>query len=528
VTGRLEAWRTCAAEVWAPTAEEMSALDHAAVEGGLAAERTLIEAAGRELAHRVAAGWPTGPVCGLVGSGHNGADTMVALRTLAAWGRDVRAIQGGSGPPEPEVRAGWTVDLESPEKFHASPPIGGVLLDGLLGTGATGAPREPQASLIERANHLGLPIVSADLPSGADPTTGVVLGACVRADLTVCFGWPKLGLLRYPARGYAGRIEAVEIGFPPPGSRPEAPAAARVITARWVRAMLRSRPPAGHKGTSGYILLASGARGMAGASVLSARSAYRAGAGIVRVLADPANREIVQRAVPGAIFAPWDEEESIPEHVEWAHVLAIGPGLGRDPPRRELVQRLLTARDGQPVVLDADGLNVFADDPGALAARLTSCDVITPHPGEMSRLLGRGIGEIGEDPTDAARAAADRFGCTVVLKGDPTFVAGPDGSLRVAVTGGPALAVGGTGDVLTGAIGALLAAGCPAADAASAALTLTGVAADMTGFGDVGMVAEDIPESIPAARTAIESLDPMLPGAVRFALWAGPPAVEGK
>lgn len=537
MTGRPEAWQVCAAEVWAPTAEEMAALDRAAVEDGLAEERTLIEAAGRELAHRIADAWPQGPVCGLVGSGHNGADTMVALRTLAAWGRDVRAIRGGSAPPDPEVRAGWPIELESPESFDASPPTGGVLVDGLLGTGVAGAPRAPQAALIERANGLGLPIVAADLPSGADPTTGAVRGACVRADLTVCFGWPKLGLLRYPARGYCGRIEAVEIGFPPPTGTP---ARARVITARWVRGMLRPRPPAGHKGTSGYLLLAAGAPGMAGAAVLSARSAYRAGAGIVRVYAAPANREIVQRGVPGAIYAAWDDAASggsdegdpiageLEDHVGWAHALAIGPGLGRAPERRRLVGRLLRARGGvdgaaggdRPVVLDADGLNVFADAPDDLATLLGPGDVITPHPGEMSRLLGRDTESVTDDPPSAALEAAERFGCVVVLKGNPTFVALPGGSLRVAATGGPALAVGGTGDVLTGAIGALLAAGTPAADAASAALLLTGLAADLTGFGDVGMVAEDVPESLPAARSAVEEIGPTPAGAVRFALRA--------
>lgn len=511
---RPEAWRLCAAEIWAPTASEMAAIDRRAIEAGFAAERTLIEAAGRELAHRVAQGWPRGPVCALVGSGHNGADALVALRTLAAWGRDVRAVRGGSAPPEPEVRAGWPITLEDPDAFLASPPTDGVLVDGLLGTGARGAPRAPMDGLIERANALGLPIVAADLPSGADATTGEVPGACIRADLTVCFGWPKVGLLRYPARDRSGRIEAVEIGFPPP----ETPASARVITARWVGDLLRQRPPTGHKGTSGYLLLVAGASGMAGASVLAGRAAYRAGAGIVRITGDPANREIVQRAVPGAVWASWEEDPT--DHVEWAHALAAGPGLGRDPARRRLLDELLERRGDRPIVLDADGLNAYADDPAALASTLTPADLITPHPGELSRLVGE-TPEPGEgDPRAAAIAAAERFGCVVVLKGNPTVVATPGGELRVAVTGGPAMAVGGTGDVLTGAIGAALAAGYEAADAATVALLLTGLAAERTGFGDVGMVAEDLPQAIPEARMAVEALGPGPAGPVRFALRA--------
>ncbi len=514
MTPRPEAWRLCDAEVWAPTAAEMAAIDRRAVEACLAAERTLVEAAGRELARRVAEGWPRGPVCALVGSGHNGADALVALRTLAAWGRDVRAVQGGSAPPDPEVRAGWPIAFDAPDDFLASPPTNGVLIDGLLGTGATGAPREPMAGLIERANALGLPIVAADLPTGADATTGEVPGACVRADLTVCFGWPKLGLLRYPARGRAGRIEVVEIGFPPP----DRPARARVITARWAADLLRDRPPTGHKGTSGYLLLVAGATGMAGASVLSGRAAYRAGAGIVRIAGDPANREIVQRAVPGAVWVSWDDDAA--EHVEWAHALAAGPGLGREPARRRLLDALLDRRGDRPIVLDADGLNAFADDPGTLADLLTPGDVITPHPGELSRLAEESAEEGDRGPPAAAAAAARRFGCVVVLKGNPTVVATPDGELRVAVTGGPAMAVGGTGDVLTGAIGAALAAGYEAADAATVSLLLTGLAAERTGFGDVGMVAEDLPPAIPEARMAIEALGPGPFGAVRFALRA--------
>ncbi|HSM09485.1 MAG TPA: NAD(P)H-hydrate dehydratase [Gemmatimonadota bacterium] len=521
MTGRHEAWRDCGAEVWAPSAPEMAALDHDAVERGLASERTLIEAAGRELARRVAESWSEGPVCGLVGSGHNGADTMVALRTLAAWGRDVRAVGGGSGPPEPDVRAGWPIELESPESFAAAPPIGGVVVDGLLGTGASGAPRPPQAELIERTNSLGLPIVAADLPSGADPTTGAVPGACVRADCTVCFGWPKLGLLRYPAREFAGRIEAVEIGFPPVGTPP----GARIITARWVRELLRPRRPDGHKGTSGYLLLAAGSRGMAGAAVLAGRAAYRTGAGIVRVLGDPDNRDIVQRAVPGAVYVPWASASGdVAEQVAWAHALAIGPGLGQAAERRALLDELLELRGERPAVIDADGLNLYAERPAALADRLTPADVITPHPGEFERLLGR---PTGEDPTSDAREAAGRFGCVVVLKGNPTVAAAPAGAVRVAVTGGSAFAVGGTGDVLTGAIGAALAAGYEALDAATIALLLTGLAAGRTGFGDIGMVAEDIPEAIPAARDAVEALGPMPAGAVRFVLPPGSRRPEG-
>lgn len=516
----MNAWRSAAAVVWAPTAGEMSDLDRLAVGAGHTSERVLIEAAGRETAARVAAFAPEGTICGLVGSGHNGADALVALRTLSAWGRTVRAILVGGALPEPEVRAGWPIELEPADALRERPPRDGIVLDGILGTGFHDAPRAPQAASFDDANSLGLPIVSVDVPSGADATTGAVPGSCVRADLTVCLGWPKLGLFRHPARSYAGRIEAVEIGFPPIVAFGDAgKPGARVITARWVRDLLRARPADAHKGTSGYVLLVAGTEGMAGAAVLAARAAYRSGAGIVRVVGHPANREIVQQAAPGAVFDPWNDAAAVGAGVEWADALAIGPGLGRGQEVRPLVERLLREREDRPAVVDADGLNAFAGDPDGLAALVGEADVLTPHPGELRRLLEV---DAGADPPAAARAAAERFGCAVVLKGTPTIVAVPGEPIRVAVTGGPAMAVGGTGDVLTGAIGAALAAGYAATDAGSISLLLTGLAAERVRPGDIGLVAEDIPEAIPAAREAVATLGPRPPGALFFALDAMP------
>ncbi len=504
------AWRRAAVEVWLPTGPEMVAIDRIAVERGGAEERVLIEAAGREIARRLACRWPEGPVCVLVGSGHNGADAVAAGRTLLAWGRNVRFIRAGSREPTPDARAGWPIELEAPDAFLETPPTAGILLDGILGTGTSGAPRSEQAALIELSNRLGLPIVSIDGPSGADMTTGSIPGACVRAQLTVCLGWPKFGLLRQPARSHCGAIEAVEIGFPPLDPVP----AARVITARWVQLMLRARAPDAHKGTSGYLLLAAGNRGMAGAAILAARAAYRAGAGIVRIVAHPDNREIIQSSVPGAVFESWSEE--VGDAVDWAHALAIGPGLGSGGERRDLVVDLLQARSDQPVLIDADGLNAFEDDPDSLARMITGRDVMTPHPKEMARLLQCPVSDILGDPAAAVRQTVAQFDCTVVLKGSPTLIGDPAGPLRVTSTGGSALAVGGTGDVLSGSIGAYLAAGYAAADAACVATLLTGMAAG-PGLGEVGLVAEDIPDGIPAARQAVEALGRRPSDAVLFA-----------
>lgn len=484
--------------VWLPTADEMAELDRRATESGAIPERALIESAGREIAHAIQRTFPSGRVLALAGSGHNGADALVACRTLAAWGREVRAVRCGSNLPEPDVLAGWPLDLEEPETLETLLAGETVVVDGLLGTGVTGAPRDPIAGIIRSANASGLPIVAVDGPSGADFTTGAVAGDCIRSRTTVCLGWPNVGLMRYPARGYCGDLVAVEIGFPPP----EQPMSARAITDGWVSRLLRPRPANAHKGQSGYLTIVAGQRGMAGASVLAARSAVRGGAGIVRVVGDPANREIVQKAVPETIFVEWDDESALREAVAWAHAVAVGPGLGGE--RRELVQAALeeASREDKPAVVDADGLNVWTGAADELADRLPPGSLITPHPGELSRLMGRSIERIVGDGPLAALEASRALRCAVLLKGAPSWVADGEAPVRVSTSGDAALATGGVGDVLTGVIGAQLAVGLTAADAASAALHLSGLSA-LLAPEPVGHSASELPDRIPEARSLI-------------------------
>jgi NAD(P)H-hydrate epimerase len=479
----------------------MRDLDRDAVASGATTERTLIEAAGREVASRVQAHWPEGRIVAVVGRGHNGADALVALRTLHAWGRHVSAILASGAPPEPDVLTGWDIPLHPSDDLAGVCAGASVVVDGILGTGVSGAPREPQASLIEQINSLGVPIAAVDGPSGADFSTGAVPGSCVRAALTVALGWPNVGLLRSPAREYCGRIECVEIGFPPPRS----PMGARAITARWVARTLIPRSRDGHKGRAGYLTLLAGQEGMAGAAVLGARAALRGGVGILKVVGDPANREILQRTCPGAIYVSWADAIETEEAVQWAGALAVGPGLGRPTGRRDLVEKVLASRGVRPVVLDADGLSLFEGRMDELSDLLASTDVVTPHPGELARLSGSSVEDILADPPAAARAAARQLGCTVLLKGSPSWVAEDGQPLRVSTTGGSEVASGGTGDVLTGLIGAYLAAGMSAADAAAAALWLTGVAAGRS-VEPAGHLASDIPDRLPDVRARVSNL----------------------
>jgi NAD(P)H-hydrate epimerase len=498
---RRDWWRMASREVWLPTASEMAEIDRLAITSGAISERALIEIAGRELARLVQLRWPEGRVVALAGSGHNGADALVAVRTLMAWGREVAAVPCGSRLPEPDVLAGWELPFVEEADRSAALRSAEVLLDGVLGTGLASAPRQPQAGMIEQANAAGVPIAAVDGPSGANLTTGGVPGVCVRADLTVTFGWPKIGLLRHPARQLAGDIMAVEIGFPPPSD----PLGARAITAAWVREdMLRPRHSDAHKGRAGYLALVAGQEGMAGAAVLAARSAVRGGAGIVRVISDPANREIVQSSVPEAVFVSWDSSDAVVESVHWAHAVAMGPGLGRDPQRRPLLDRVLGERGERPVLMDADALNAWEGSADELASALDGNTLLTPHPGELARLLGRPLSVIVADPLEVAREAADRLGCTVLLKGAPSLVAETGAPLRVSTIAWGAFAAGGTGDVLAGLAGAYLAAGASPADAGAAALLVSGVAVSRRPQA-VGHAASDVPEAIPLVRSEIES-----------------------
>lgn len=509
-------WRFAAREVWAPTADEMAEIDSHAIATSIP-ERSLIENAGRSLAVRLHDRWPEGPVVALVGGGHNGADGLVAARTLHAWGRPVRLVRCGAHPPDPDVLLGWELALDGPESLGAALAGCAVVIDGILGTGVRSAPRAAQAEIIERLNAAGVPVVAVDGPSGVDFTTGAVPGAAVRADLTVTFGWPKLGLLRHPARSLCGDIEVVEIGLPSPVPAPRA----RVITAAWIADLLGHRPANAHKGDAGYLTLVAGQPGMAGAAILAARAAIRAGVGIVRVVSAPANREIVQTALPAAVFVSWDDAGAVGEAIAWADAVALGPGLGSSAERRSLVEAALGGAAGRPVILDADALNVFSGQPKALANRVTGPAVLTPHPGEMARLVDRSAPEIGADPPAAARSLAAQTGATVVLKGSPSWVADPAGDVRVSSLASAAFATGGMGDVLTGLVGAYLATGLGPADAASAALMVSGLAT-VTGGPPVGRSADDIPDRLPAARASLDLVRPGATAGVLFAL----PAVE--
>jgi len=405
------------------------------------------------------------------GGGANGGDGRIAARMLESLGKSVRIVDAKAGER----------DLGEPE----------VIVDALFGTGFKGTPRDDAAALIEQMNESPARVFSIDVPSGVDASTGEVPGAAVRADGTVTFHGLKVGLVVSPGRFHTGAVHIADIGLEPVETR------VRLATIALLRAVPR-RHEGDNKYSAGHVLVVGGSRGLTGAPSLSALAAMRADAGYVTVAA-PASLlavfehrllEAVKRPLPevnGAVAR--DAADTVLELAEKASAVALGPGLGRGAGAKELVARLLAELE-LPVVVDADALHEL--EPAAWAGPR----VLTPHEGELARLLGRASKEIAAHRLASVREAAERFDCVVLLKGPDTLVATPDGAVLVASLGLPSLATAGTGDVLTGIIGAFLAKGMRP-DRAAAAGAVAQQRASVEAPQRAGLVAGDLIDALP-------------------------------
>lgn len=444
-------------------------------------ERVLMENAGRSVAQVIDRLFPRGRVVAAVGSGNNGGDALVVLRTLRTWGREVAYLPVGSREPDSGLFHGHPIPRVAAEDMPDAFSAADLLVDGILGTGTTGAPRGRAAEAIQAMNDTGLPIVALDLPSGIDPTTGQVPGAAVRAAVTVTFGWPKQGLLFFPARTFCGRIVAVEIGFPP-SSEGQSPTG-ELITPSWAVARLPERLPNAYKGTTGRLLVVAGREGMAGAAMIAAHAALRAGAGYIRLASVAANRVVAQSLVPEAPFVDRNDEAAMRDAVADSDAVLIGPALGLDEGARRTLELVLDVGPKKPVLLDADALTLVSGDEALLRDAAGRQVILTPHVGEMRRLTGRPISDLLENPVEAARSFADQSGCVVVLKGAPSVVAAPGLPVLINTVGSSDLATAGMGDQLAGVTATFLAAGASARDAAGLGLFFAGRAADLAAKG---------------------------------------------
>jgi hydroxyethylthiazole kinase-like uncharacterized protein yjeF len=492
-------------------APEMRATDAWAIETKGVPSLDLMERAGEGLARVVAQRAPAGRIAIVCGKGNNGGDGLVAARLLRQAGRDVEVLavwppEWMQGDAQEQVRrlpgaAPATYDAARLDRAH-------VIVDALLGTGSTGAPRDPAAQVIEEMNAAKARVVAADVPSGVDASTGEVAGPAVRAAATATFHRAKPGLWVNPGKACAGAVEVVEIGIPRGGpAKPET----GLIGAGVLRDMPR-RTPASTKFSSGNVFVIGGSTGLTGAPTMAALAAMRAGAGYVTV-AGPASLEptFSVRLLEAMMVGLPEEAGALgPEAVEpalraiqRADAVVFGPGLSRSEGAQAFAREMFERID-VPLVIDADGLNALAGVfPEDLPSRRWPT-VLTPHAGELGRLLEIASDEVERTRLACVREAAARSRAYVVLKGDDTLVAAPGGRVAVSRGNAPALATAGTGDVLAGVTGAMLAKGLAPAHAACAAVYAHVRAGQLAAapHGPDGVIASDVIRELPAALTA--------------------------
>ena len=488
------------------TADEMRAADAFAIEEAGVPSIDLMERAAAGLARATAgAAKPGLPIRIVCGKGNNGGDGLAAARLLRDEGRTVDVLAVGELS---ETKGDALANLERlpgapPEPFERERLDGsGAIVDAMLGTGFEGSPREPVAGAIAAINEADAPVIACDVPSGVNASTGEIEGEAVRADVTSTFHGPKIGLYVAPGAFHAGTVEVVEIGIP--RDAPDA-AGAGLISDRVLDA-IPPRTREGSKFTSGTVVIAGGAAGYTGAPCMVALGAQRTGAGYVQLAVPESAQQAVALRLLEAVTQPLPEEdgmhvaagaERVGEMAERAGAVVLGPGLGRSDGAVEFA-RTVAASVEKPLVIDADGLNAHAGELESLRAR-PGPTVLTPHAGELARLLELESDEISAHRLAHARDAAERSGCVVLLKGDDTIVAAPAGPVAVSPGATAALATAGTGDVLAGIIGALLSKGMDAVEAAAAGVRVhvyAGLAA-ADRLGADHTVAGDVIEGIP-------------------------------
>ncbi|MEU7910469.1 NAD(P)H-hydrate dehydratase [Microbispora bryophytorum] len=440
----------------------------------------------------------------LIGSGDNGGDALYAGARLARRGARVEAVLAGSRTHEGGLaalrKAGGRAHPYDAARGRELLADADLVMDGLVGIGGSGPLREPYGTLAELTAEAGGLVVAVDVPSGVDASSGRVEGPAVRAHLTVTFGAYKAGLLVDPGATHAGAVELVDIGLGPFLPDPEVAA----LTADDVADLLPRPGEESDKYRRGVVGIAAGSDRYTGAAVLSVGGAVRAGAGMVRFASSAEPVRLVRARWPEAVTTVLDPSlvlKSSLDEVGRVQAWVLGPGLGTGPEAHAVARAVLST--GVPVLVDADGLTLVAKDRALL--RRAAPTVLTPHAGELSRLLGVPRERIEAGRLDHVRRAAEELGATVLLKGSTTLVAEEHRPVRVNTTGTPWLATGGTGDVLSGIAGALLAAGLTGYDAASCAAYLHGLAArtaaggGAAGRGQAPIAALDVAQALPEA-----------------------------
>lgn len=504
------------------TAEIMQKLDRRTIDEAGIPGMVLMENAGRGAVREILASYPEilkGKVAVLAGSGNNGGDGYVIARYLMNRGVHVTIFLMAA---QDKVKGDARSNLDILLKMNASivdvndldvwktmlPELEGygLIVDAIFGTGLRSDVRGLVKEVIRDINRFNIPKVAVDLPSGLHANTGDVMGACVKAERTITFALPKRGLLVYPGADFIGRLKVVDIGIPSYILDKEK-IADHLLSFENLSQFIKTREPNSHKGDYGHVLIVAGSQGKTGAAALSCQSAVRIGAGLVTLGIPESLNSIMEEKLTEVMTEPLAEEtpgflgvssfETIERLMEGKKVLALGPGISNHEGTVKLVHRIVE-ESTIPLVIDADGINALSVDTGPLKKAKIPV-VLTPHPGEMARLVGLTPKEVQKDRVAVARDFAQTHGCYLVLKGMRSLIAEPEGDVFINPTGNAGMASGGMGDVLTGMIAGLMAQGYDVATSTKLAVFMHGLAGDMVAFekGPVGLIAGDLVNEIP-------------------------------
>ncbi|MEA4816738.1 MAG: NAD(P)H-hydrate dehydratase [Lachnospiraceae bacterium] len=447
------------------------------------------------------------------GTGNNGGDGFAAARLLSAKGFLVSIFISGSkeklsGDALVNFKAAGAFNIPIVSDFLLLPGLlneASVIIDALIGTGFKGELKKNISEIVDLLNKSGKKIISADIPTGVDSDTGWVSEKTVKAYKTVTFGLMKTGLLLYPAAEYCGEIVVAPISIPKEVFE-NSDIDIFAITPELAKNMLPKRKPRSHKGDYGKIFIAAGSKNMTGAAALSALSAYKSGGGVVYACVVESIIKVIQNLVPEAVIIPLPEEngalckgslDTLILESENGGVIISGPGIGRSKGAKEFITKLVE-KSKKPLIIDADGIMALSGQP-ELLKKAKSSIVITPHMKEMSALTGIGVDELTRNPLKAARETAEKYNVTVLLKDARTIIASPDKKTFINLTGNPAMAKGGSGDVLTGVIAAFIGAGLSPFDSTCLGAYIHGLAGDIAAekIGGYGVLARDIARHIP-------------------------------
>lgn len=454
----------------------------------------------------------------LCGKGSNGGDGLALARRLRVRGIPVRVallapFASLAGDAKLNLSILRKTDVEvvpnaSPRAVAEIIDWSDALVDALLGVGLSSPLKGTYAAAVELINMSGRPVVAVDVPTGINADTGEVMGTAVRADLTVTMVLPKRGLVLAPGSSFAGKVQVADIGIPSEAVEKE-PIDLLMFGKDLAQGLMSERDRDAHKGDFGHLLVIAGSLGKAGAAVMTAKGALRSGCGLVSVATPVSLVPIIQQQFAEAMVIPAGEsidgtlgigsEEELLKASGRMRACAIGPGLSTHYETAQVVKNLVQRME-VPLVIDADALNAVAGSADILA-KAKAPVIVTPHPGEMARLLGISTDDVQRDRIGSAKGFAEEYDITVVLKGAGTVIATPEGDAFINAGGNPGMATGGTGDVLTGMIGSLLAQGYGPTEAACLGVYLHGRAGDLAAAdkGEAGMIAGDLIEKIPGA-----------------------------